>query len=166
MRIFRGGVLYLGYLSVLCGAESETVMKKLRRILLLALSVSLLIGSVGCGSRDAAPSAPVSASSPAATVTATPAPTAVPSPAPTVQPLLAESIPDDNCRNWYEIFVYSFEDSDGDGIGDLAGVTRRLPYIRDLGFTGIWLMPIMPVALYFGAMKLKRLNNSTHSMAF
>ena len=31
--------------------------------------------------------------------------------------------PDDNYRTWYEIFVYSFCDSDGDGIGDLKGVT-------------------------------------------
>ncbi len=30
---------------------------------------------------------------------------------------------------WYEIFVRSFQDSDGDGIGDLDGVTSRLPYL-------------------------------------
>ena len=55
-----------------------------------------------------------------------------------------ENIPDDNCRNWYEIFVYSFADSDGDRIGDLRGATEKLDYVRDMGFTGIWLMPIMP----------------------
>lgn len=62
--------------------------------------------------------------------------------------LMQENIPDDNCRNWYEIFVYSFADSDGDRIGDFKGATEKLEYVRDLGFTGIWLMPIMPSPSY------------------
>ncbi|HEY1396833.1 alpha-amylase family glycosyl hydrolase [Roseateles sp.] len=41
-----------------------------------------------------------------------------------------------------EIFVRGFQDSDGDGIGDLRGVTQRLDYLKDLGIKGIWLMPI------------------------
>lgn len=55
---------------------------------------------------------------------------------------------DDNTRNYYEIFVYSFYDSNGDGIGDLNGVTKKLDYIQDMGFNGIWLMPIMPSPTY------------------
>lgn len=55
---------------------------------------------------------------------------------------------DDNYRTWYEIFVYSFCDSDGDQIGDLQGVISKLDYIADMGFNGIWLMPIMPSASY------------------
>ncbi|MDE7170815.1 MAG: hypothetical protein K2O11_02925 [Oscillospiraceae bacterium] len=55
---------------------------------------------------------------------------------------------DDNYRTWYEIFVYSFCDSDGDGIGDLQGVVSKLDYIADMGFNGIWLMPIMPSDSY------------------
>ncbi|MBD5118919.1 MAG: hypothetical protein HDT37_07405 [Clostridiales bacterium] len=55
---------------------------------------------------------------------------------------------DDNYRTWYEIFVYSFCDSDGDGIGDLQGVISKLDYIADMGFNGIWLMPIMPSDSY------------------
>ena len=63
---------------------------------------------------------------------------------------------DDNYRSYYEVFVYSFYDSDGDGIGDLAGLTSQLDYINDgdpatdtdLGCTGIWLMPIMPSPSY------------------
>lgn len=55
---------------------------------------------------------------------------------------------EDNVRNWYEIFVYSYCDSDGDRIGDLRGATEKLGYIRDMGFTGIWLMPIMPSPSY------------------
>ena len=41
-----------------------------------------------------------------------------------------------------EIFVRAFQDSDGDGIGDLNGVTARLDYLKELGISGIWLMPI------------------------
>lgn len=55
---------------------------------------------------------------------------------------------EDNYRNYYEIFVYSFYDSDGDGIGDLKGVEQKLDYIADMGFNGIWLMPIMPSPSY------------------
>lgn len=58
------------------------------------------------------------------------------------------NIIDDNYRNWYEVFVYSYFDSDGDGIGDLNGVTEKLDYISELGMNGIWLMPIMPSPSY------------------
>ena len=49
---------------------------------------------------------------------------------------------------WYEIFVRSFCDSDGDGLGDLGGVTQKLDYIASLGCDGIWLMPVMPSPSY------------------
>ena len=55
---------------------------------------------------------------------------------------------DDNYRNYYQIFVYSFCDSNGDGVGDLNGITEKLDYIADLGFNGIWLTPIMPSPTY------------------
>ncbi|MFD2574493.1 alpha-amylase family glycosyl hydrolase [Spirosoma soli] len=48
----------------------------------------------------------------------------------------------------YEIFVRSFADSNGDGIGDLNGVTSRLDYLKDLGISAIWLMPISPSPSY------------------
>ena len=51
---------------------------------------------------------------------------------------------------WYEVFVRSFQDSDGDGIGDLPGLTSRLDYLLELGVDGIWLMPIHPSTSYHG----------------
>ena len=58
----------------------------------------------------------------------------------------------------YEIFVRSFYDSNGDGIGDFNGITAKLDYLNDgdpntttdLGITTIWLMPIFPSPSYHG----------------
>ncbi|MDE3063085.1 MAG: alpha-glucosidase [Acidobacteriota bacterium] len=44
----------------------------------------------------------------------------------------------------YEIYPRSFQDSNGDGIGDLKGVTERLDYLKNLGIDAIWLTPIYP----------------------
>ncbi len=60
---------------------------------------------------------------------------------------LGES-PDDNYRTWYEIFVYSFCDSNDDGIGDLQGVISKLDYLQELGINGIWFMPLHPSQSY------------------
>ncbi len=59
---------------------------------------------------------------------------------------------------FYEIFVRSFYDSDGDGVGDLQGLIQKLDYLNDgdpttdddLGITGIWLMPIHQSPSYHG----------------
>ena len=72
----------------------------------------------------------------------------------TAKPAL--NIIDDNYRTCYEVFVYSFYDSDGDGIGDLPGLEKKLDYINDgddttdsdLGCNEIWLMPISPSPTY------------------
>lgn len=53
-------------------------------------------------------------------------------------------------RTFYEIFVRAFNDSDGDGIGDLKGVVEKLDYLEDLGVKGIWLMPITKSPSYHG----------------
>lgn len=68
----------------------------------------------------------------------------------------AVNIIDDNYRSFYEVFVYSFYDSDGDGIGDLKGLIQKLDYINDgnpdtttdLECNGMWLMPINPSTTY------------------
>jgi alpha-glucosidase len=44
----------------------------------------------------------------------------------------------------YEVYVRSFADGNGDGIGDLAGVRAKLPYLRDLGVDAIWFTPWYP----------------------
>jgi alpha-amylase len=41
-----------------------------------------------------------------------------------------------------QIFVRSYQDSNGDGIGDLRGLISRLDYLKDLGVSGLWLMPV------------------------
>jgi alpha-glucosidase len=53
-------------------------------------------------------------------------------------------------RDWwknaviYEIYPRSFQDSNGDGIGDLNGITERLDYLKELGVDAIWLSPVYP----------------------
>ena len=42
---------------------------------------------------------------------------------------------------FYEIYPQSFQDTNGDGIGDLPGILRRLGYIRDLGCSALWINP-------------------------
>ncbi len=63
---------------------------------------------------------------------------------------------EDNARVFYEIFVGSFSDSNGDGIGDLRGVIKRFDYLNDgdpesgrsLGVEGIWLTPVFDSPSY------------------
>ena len=45
---------------------------------------------------------------------------------------------------FYQIWVRSFRDGNGDGIGDLYGVYDKLPYLKELGVDGIWLCPVYP----------------------
>ncbi len=76
----------------------------------------------------------------------------------TVAPEIAEelNVKDDNYRNYYEVFVGSFYDSNNDTMGDINGLIEKLDYINDgddttdtdLGMNGIWLMPVNPSPSY------------------
>ena len=89
-----------------------------------------------------------------ATPTLTPEPT--PLPAPTATALPVTPTPEPQAGPWwnntvfYEIFVRSFKDSNGDGIGDFNGITEKLDYLQQLGVKGLWLMPIYPSPSYHG----------------
>ncbi len=112
---------------------------------------ALLLLLAACGGPVATGSPPVSGSG-------TPLPSASEVTTATCQP--APSLPtrwwDD--RVFYEVFVRSFRDSDGDGMGDLAGLNEKLDYLNDgdpdtsddLGVTGVWLMPVAESPSYHG----------------
>jgi alpha-amylase len=51
---------------------------------------------------------------------------------------------------FYEVFVRSFADSNGDGVGDFNGLTAKLDYLKDLGVEGLWLMPVFESPSYHG----------------
>jgi alpha-amylase len=104
-------------------------MKRQIKITALFLLISILAACI-----PATPSA-----TPIAEVTQTPA--ASPG---------TEGLPWWNDTVFYEIFVRSFRDSNGDGIGDFNGITEKLDYLYDLGIRGIWLMPINPSPSYHG----------------
>ena len=59
-------------------------------------------------------------------------------------------------RDWwrqatvYQIYPRSFCDSNGDGIGDLKGITSKVPYLSQLGVDAVWLSPFYPSALKDG----------------
>lgn len=51
--------------------------------------------------------------------------------------------------SFYQIYPRSFQDSDGDGIGDLNGITERLGYLKEIGIKATWLSPIFKSRKYF-----------------
>ncbi|WP_310550393.1 alpha-amylase family glycosyl hydrolase [Paenibacillus glufosinatiresistens] len=116
-----------------------------------ALTAALLAGCSSGNDKDAS-----AASSAAARPTASSPASAAPAAA---APSAAETAIDEQPSSvYYEIFVRSFYDSNGDGIGDLKGITEKLDYLNDgnpdthddLGVGGIWLMPINPSPSYHG----------------
>ncbi len=120
-------------------------MKRLVQILCLLLSLSLLIGCAPQGQTEEPATAPESSG---AAVDSTQPMEAVQTAQALAQIQQLGTSPDDNYRTWYEIFVYSFCDSNGDGIGDIQGVISKLDYLQELGINGIWFMPIHPSTSY------------------
>ena len=84
-----------------------------------------------------------------------PEPTPEPEPEPTEEWMILTATPDtwDNQKRAdisYQLLVYSFADSDGDGCGDFNGVTSKLDYLQQMGVGTIWLSPIHPAMSYHG----------------
>ncbi|WP_314590252.1 alpha-amylase family glycosyl hydrolase [Paenibacillus terrigena] len=104
----------------------------------LAVFLLMLVVAAGCTSDSGSGKAAGDAGKEAATLKTTPVQTA------------AAEIDEQPSTVYYEIFVRSFYDTNGDGIGDLNGVTAKLEYLKDLGIGGIWLMPINPSPSYHG----------------
>lgn len=137
-------------------------MKK--RLLLTFLALTVLI--IACQQTPVRESRPTPeattavADTAAATPTTETAPTETPAPTATPDPFEVgtNGFPWWNDIVFYEIFVRSFYDSDGDGVGDLNGIIEKLDYLNDgdptttddLGVTGIWLMPITVSPSYHG----------------
>jgi glycosidase len=113
-------------------------------------SVLVLLFLVGCG--QGAKLIPSVSPTPGQAVHKLPSPTdaVIPTSTPiVVGPVVGGSAGTEGYPWWnntvfYEIFVRSFYDSDGNGIGDFNGVTEKLDYLKDLGITGLWLLPIHP----------------------
>lgn len=57
------------------------------------------------------------------------------------KPIDLKTPPQNDAMVLYEIYIRQFADSNGDGTGDLNGITGKLPYLDSLGVTGLWLMP-------------------------
>ena len=64
---------------------------------------------------------------------------------------------------FYQIYPRSFQDSDGDGVGDITGIIDRLPYLQELGVDAVWLSPIFPLA--DGRFRLRHLRLYRHRSA-
>lgn len=84
-----------------------------------------------------------------------PEPTPELEPEPTEEWMILTATPDtwDNQKRAdisYQLLVYSFADSDGDGCGDFNGVTSKLDYLQQMGVGAIWLSPIHPAMSYHG----------------
>ncbi len=128
----------------------------------LWLTCLLLLSLVAaCAAPAVEPTPPATATPTAAVKAATPTPTTeakTATPVSTATPQVMAGPFWWNDAVFYEIFVRSFYDSDGDGIGDLNGLIEKLDYLNDgdptttddLGITGLWLMPIAQSPSYHG----------------
>ena len=140
-RLGRAGFLVLGFFLAACGASATPSPA----------------GSPGISASAGAASAGVSVA-PGSALAVGPAPICPPIP-PVAPPVTSLSQPGWwRDRVFYEVFVRSFADSNGDGMGDLRGLIGRLDQLNDgnpatttdLGVTGLWLMPTFPSPSYHG----------------
>ena len=124
-----------------------------------SLAVAAVLALAGCQTTSSTPALPGGSGTTGSLAPATPGTPGTPGAAPecvSADPGPAELRWGD--RVFYELFVRSFADSDGDGVGDLAGLADRLDYLNDgddatsddLGVTALWLMPVAEAASYHG----------------
>ncbi len=126
----------------------------LLRAVALGATLALLAGA--CGSSTISRSPTSVTSGPAVPTSSVPGPS--PTCAPSGSPSANGQAPWWRDRTFYEVFVRSFADSDGDGIGDLRGLIDKLDYLNDgnpstttdLGVTALWLMPVTQSPSYHG----------------
>ena len=116
-----------------CNRKAPLQMKKFYKLFLIVLFISIL---TGCAN-----STPITMTTPDPTVAST---------APPAPYIGTDGFPWWNDIVFYELFVRSFRDSDGDGVGDFNGITEKLDYLQKLGIKGLWLMPINPSPSYHG----------------
>ena len=128
------------------------------RLILIPILIALLTACGGAATVTPAPivpPGPIAPTRPAATLAPSETPTPIgPLPTP-VSPVIGlpqgtDGYPWWNDTVFYEIFVRSYADSNGDGVGDLNGLISKLDYLKNLGITGLWLMPIHPSPSYHG----------------
>ena len=114
----------------------------MKRWIAMLLCAALLLGTVGCtGSNETTPTGDERQPGAEAVIGAE---------------YHTDFVCQDNNRVFYEIFVGSFSDSDGDGVGDLRGIINRMDYLNDgdpnsglsLGVEGLWLTPIFTSPSY------------------
>lgn len=136
--------------------SSHLVIPPLLRVVAIVVATTIV---ASCGASNVSPSpspsapdqAPMNSPSVSAIAAGAPACDGTSNPPPAATPWWRD-------RVFYEVFVRSFADSDGDGTGDLRGLTARLDYLNDgdpattddLGVTGLWLMPVAESPSYHG----------------
>ena len=136
-------------------------MNRIYRITAAAVLAALILGLSGCSAAGVQPSAQVGDAGSADTAGAANAGISVKAQTLTTQmneinDTKSLSVQDDKYRTTYEVFLYSYYDSNGDGIGDINGLIQKLDYINDgndqtgddLGCNEIWLMPVCPSPTY------------------
>ncbi len=125
----------------------EVVVKIIPVILSLFVIVAVLSS---CAPTAIAPTIAPPPTRPMPTLTLMPTPRATLAPTPTPAQAAIQTPAWFRNVTLYQIFVRSFYDSNGDGIGDLQGIIAKLDYLRDLGIGAIWLTPIFASPSYHG----------------
>ena len=109
--------------------------------------LAILVGLAACGGGSGGATPPTAGDSGSAVGGTTPS--TPPLPTVDIRSVAANGVALPLPEGWQygafmQIFVRSYQDSDGDGIGDLKGLISRLGYLKDLGVRGLWLMPVNP----------------------